>query len=153
MTMAGGSTPKYPGMLPPPPGITPNMQFQQSRMNLFTQIACMVATTICILLRVYTKHVTSTTYYADDCKSISTLITDDSTAIDHDDRVRRRCLGMSSKSGIAEIGSSYLMSVQAAFFIYCALCLAMGPYGFGIHMWNVTSDNLLKMFRVSLFDR
>jgi hypothetical protein len=62
------STLVYPGVLPPPPGVTPDVNFEQSELNLITQIACIVGTTVFVLLRIFTKHVTSLGYHADDCK-------------------------------------------------------------------------------------
>ncbi|KAF2681131.1 hypothetical protein K458DRAFT_310450 [Lentithecium fluviatile CBS 122367] len=61
------STPKYPGVLPPPPGVTPDANFKQSGLNILTQTACITVTSIFLFLRLYTKHVTSNKYYSDDC--------------------------------------------------------------------------------------
>ncbi|KAF2002185.1 hypothetical protein P154DRAFT_385060, partial [Amniculicola lignicola CBS 123094] len=54
------------GVLPPPPGINPDIHFEQSKYNILTQIICIVATTIFILLRLYSKRASSLAFHADD---------------------------------------------------------------------------------------
>jgi hypothetical protein len=58
----------FPGVLPPPPGVTPDVHFTQSRWNLITQITCIVGATLFIFLRCFAKYVIATDFFLDDCK-------------------------------------------------------------------------------------
>lgn len=58
----------FPGVMPPPPGVTPNIHFTQSRWNLITQISCIVGATIFIILRCFAKYVIAVDFFLDDCK-------------------------------------------------------------------------------------
>ncbi|KAF2011828.1 hypothetical protein BU24DRAFT_425657 [Aaosphaeria arxii CBS 175.79] len=62
--------PLFPGTLPPPPGVTPNIHFSQSKWNILTQVLCITITTIFILLRFVTKYVASLPLCADDWVSL-----------------------------------------------------------------------------------
>ncbi|KAF2870609.1 hypothetical protein BDV95DRAFT_574227 [Massariosphaeria phaeospora] len=100
---------KFPGVLPPPPGVTPNIHFQQSGWNLLTQITCIAVTTIFIILRLWAKRLASLKFHADDWVSVG---------------------------------------AWASCTLYCSLCLATGPLGLGIHMWNVTPQKFSKFFEI-----
>ncbi|KAF2704081.1 hypothetical protein K504DRAFT_495265 [Pleomassaria siparia CBS 279.74] len=108
--MNASSQPRgFPGVLPPPHGVTADVNFTQSRWNLITQICCIVGTTLFIFLRCYAKYIVSLEFYLDDWVSIG----------------------------------AWVFSVT-----YCALSLACGPLGIGIHAWHITPDRFLRLFRI-----
>jgi hypothetical protein len=98
MIDASSPKPGYPGVLPPPPGVTPDIDFKQSSLNLLTQLACIAITTIFLILRFYTKHIRSLGYHADDCKLKCTDDTSNGGRIRTDCSRRGfpQCLGMLS---------------------------------------------------------
>jgi hypothetical protein len=65
-------TGSFPGSLPPPLGVTPDINFVPSRLNLITQVACIAVTTIFLFLRFYTKHIVGLGFFAEDCEFLST---------------------------------------------------------------------------------
>lgn len=59
---------KYPGAIPPPDGIVPNLSFSQSKWNLATHILCITITTAFVFARLYTKHFVLGRTDASDCE-------------------------------------------------------------------------------------
>lgn len=66
MSLPPPPKPTYPGTLPPPPGVTANINFVPNEWNLITHVLCIVVPTVFTLARFWTKAVVMRRWDADD---------------------------------------------------------------------------------------
>lgn len=57
----------FPGAIPPPLGVTPNLTFSQSRVNIAIHALCIVVTTLFVVSRIYTKSFVVRRIDGEDC--------------------------------------------------------------------------------------
>ncbi len=67
--------PPFPGTIPPPVGVIPNLSYSQDKYNLVTNILCITITTVFLAVRLCTKHFVLRRIDGSDCECTYTFQT------------------------------------------------------------------------------